>query len=124
MRLLLDTHVFIWWRANDAKLGNEAGRAIARAAVVFVSVVTAWEAAIKRSLGRLELPESVEAGVTASGFTRLPIGFSHAEAIAGLARHHNDPFDRMLVAQASVERLTLVTHDAKFEPYGIDIIWT
>jgi PIN domain nuclease of toxin-antitoxin system len=124
MRLLLDTHVFIWWRADDRKLTAEARHAIARAEVAFVSVVTAWEAAIKRGLGRLELPESVEAGVTASGFTRLPIGFSHAEAIATLPRHHNDPFDRMLVAQTTVERLTLVTHDAKFKPYGIDIIWT
>src|SRR5262249_22752984 len=107
MRLLLDTHVFIWWRADDAKLGHDARRAIARAEVLSVSVVPAWEAAIKRGLGRLDLPESVEAGVAASGFTRLPIGFSHAEAIANLPLHHNDPFDRMLVAQGMVERLTL-----------------
>jgi PIN domain nuclease of toxin-antitoxin system len=124
MHLLLDTHVFIWWRADDARLGAEARQAIASADMVFVSVVTAWEAAIKRSLGRLELPESVEAGVVASGFTKLPIGFSHAEALVDLARHHNDPFDRMLIAQAAVERLAIVTHDAKFAPYGINIVWT
>jgi PIN domain nuclease of toxin-antitoxin system len=124
MRLLLDTHVFIWWRANDPRLRKKAVDAIARGSVVFVSAASVWEAAIKQSLGRLELPESVDAGALASGFTRLPIGFSHAAAIATLPRHHNDPFDRMLVAQAIAERLTLVTHDRRFEPYGLDIIWT
>jgi PIN domain nuclease of toxin-antitoxin system len=70
------------------------------------------------------LPESFEAGVTASRFDKLLIDFSHAEAVAALPRHHDDPFDRMLIAQAVTERLTLVTHDRRFAPYDVDVVWT
>jgi PIN domain nuclease of toxin-antitoxin system len=70
------------------------------------------------------LPESFEAGVVASRFDKLAIGFSHAEALTTLPRHHDDPFDRMLIAQAMSERLMLVTHDRRLAPYGIDIVWT
>ena len=123
-QLLLDTHVFIWWRENSPRLGDDARGRIRSASVVFVSVSSAWEAAIKTGLGKLRLPESFEAGVVASRFDKLPIAFSHAEAVATLPRHHNDPFDRMLIAQAITERLTLVTHDRRFAPYGIDVVWT
>jgi PIN domain nuclease of toxin-antitoxin system len=85
---------------------------------------SAWEAAIKIALCKLRLPESFEAGVVASRFDKLPIDFSHAEAVTALPRHHNDPFDRMLIVQAMSERLTLVTHDRRFAPYGIDVVWT
>lgn len=123
-QLLLDTHAFIWWRENSPRLSDDARRRISSASVVFVSVASAWEAAIKIGLGKLRLPESFEAGVIASRFDRLPIAFRHAEAVARLPRHHNDPFDRMLIAQAMGEHLTLVTHDRRFAPYGIDIVWT
>lgn len=123
-QLLLDTHAFIWWRENSPRLSDDARRRISSASVVFVSVASAWEAAIKIGLGKLRLPESFEAGVIASRFDRLPIAFRHAEAVARLPRHHNDPFDRMLIAQAMGEHLTLVTHDHRFAPYGIDIVWT
>jgi PIN domain nuclease of toxin-antitoxin system len=123
-QLLLDTHAFIWWRENNARLEGRARQRIGTAAVVFVSVASAWEAAIKMALGKLQLPESFEAGVVAAGFEKLPIAFGHAEAVGTLARHHSDPFDRMLVAQALCERLTLVTHDRRFAPYGIDVLWT
>jgi PIN domain nuclease of toxin-antitoxin system len=83
-RLLLDTHVFLWWRADDARLGEPARSAIAGAELVMVSAASAWEAAIKVRLGRLEFPESFAAGVLASGFDRLPIGFSRAEAAGAL----------------------------------------
>jgi PIN domain nuclease of toxin-antitoxin system len=123
-QLLLDTHVFIWWRENSARL-NEAARArIGTATVVFVSVASAWEVAIKSALGKLRLPERFELGVEAAGFQKLPIAFKHAEAVAVLARHHSDPFDRMLVAQALCERLTLVSQDRRFAPYGIEVLWT
>jgi PIN domain nuclease of toxin-antitoxin system len=122
--LLLDTHAFIWWRENSSQLGNDARGRISSASVVFVSLASAWEAAIKIALGKLRLPESFEAGVIASRFDKLPIEFSHTEAVATLPRHHNDPFDRMLIAQAMTERLTLVTHDRRFAPYGIDVVWT
>lgn len=88
-----------------------------------MSSATAWECAIKTALGKLQIPESVEAGVEDSGFEKLPIAFAHAEAAGALPRHHSDPFDRMLVAQAHVEGLTLVTHDDHFRPYDLDVLW-
>jgi PIN domain nuclease of toxin-antitoxin system len=123
-KLILDTHAFLWWRANDPLLREAARSAIAVADVVFVSAATAWEAAFKASLGRLELPDTVESGVEDSGFEKLLISFSHAEAAAALPPHHGDPFDRMLVAQAVSEGLTLVTHDRKLEAYEVSILWT
>lgn len=122
-RLLLDTRVFLWWRADSPLLGRDARAAIARADLVFVSVASAWEAAIKMALGKLRLPESFEAGVLASRFERLPIAFAHAEAVASLPQHHSDPFDRMLVVQCLSEGLTLVTNDRRLAVYDVDIIW-
>jgi len=124
VRLLLDTHVFLWWRDDSRKLRPPARRAIAEAQLVFVSAATAWEAAIKAALGRLQIPDTIEAGVVDSGFEKLPISFSHAESAAHLPPHHADPFDRMLVAQARAEGLTLVTHDRRLAPYAIEILWT
>ena len=123
-RLLLDTHVFLWWRGEPSRLSPEVRSSIATAEIVFVSAASAWEAAIKVSLGRLELPDTVEAGVLASGFEKLLITFSHAEHAARLPPHHRDPFDRMLVAQARAEGLTLVTHDRLLKPYDVEILWT
>ncbi len=122
-RLLLDTHVFLWWRGEPSKLSSKVRSSIATADIVFVSAVSAWEAAIKTSLGRLELPDTIEAGVLASGFEKLVITFSHAERAGNLPPHHRDPFDRMLVAQAQAEGLTLVTHDRLLEPYEVEILW-
>ena len=123
MRLLLDTHVFLWWRADSRHLRAPARRAIAEARIVFVSAATAWEAATKAALGRLRLPDTIESGVIDSGFEKLPISFSHAESAARLPPHHADPFDRMLVAQARVETLTLVTHDRRLAAYDVEILW-
>jgi PIN domain nuclease of toxin-antitoxin system len=123
-RLLLDTHIFLWWRAEPSRLAAEVQSRIATADLVFVSAASAWEARIKASLGRLDLPDTVEAGVLASGFERLLITFSHAERAASLPPHHRDPFDRMLVAQAQAEELTLVTHDRLLEPYEVEILWS
>src|SRR5262245_33457526 len=114
-RLLLDTHIFLWWRGQPARLSSTVRNSIATADLVFVSVASAWEAAIKCSLGRLEIPDTIEAGVLASGFEKLLITFTHTERVAGLPPHHRDPFDRMLVAQAQAEGLTLVTHDRLLE---------
>lgn len=122
-RLLLDTHIFLWWRGEPARLTSEVRSRIATADIVFVSAASAWEAGIKVSLGRLQLPDTMEAGVTASGFEKLLITFSHAERAAGLPPHHRDPFDRMLVAQAQAEGLTLVTRDRLLEPYEVEILW-
>jgi PIN domain nuclease of toxin-antitoxin system len=122
--LLLDTHVFLWWRTNDVRLNAEAREAIATAPIVFVSAASAWEAAIKVALGRLALPEPFSQGVDGSGFRRLAIAFEHAEAAAALPRHHADTFDRMLIAQARLEGCTLVTHDRLLAPYGASTLWT
>jgi PIN domain nuclease of toxin-antitoxin system len=121
--LLLDTHVFLWWRTNDARLGATARTAIASAPIVFVSAASAWEAAIKIALGRLRIPEPFGRGVDESGFRRLMIAFEHAEAAAALPRHHADPFDRMLVAQAQLEGCTLVSRDRALVPYGLTMLW-
>ena len=121
--LLLDTHIFLWWRGEPSRLISTVVSRIATADLVFVSVASAWEAAIKRSLGRLDLPDTMAAGVLASGFQQLLISFSHAERAAALPPHHLDPFDRMLVAQAQAEGLTLVTRDRLLEPYDVEILW-
>lgn len=122
-RLLLDTHVFLWWKINAPRLGPAAREAIAHADLVLVSAASAWEAAIKGQLGKLELTERFTQGVEDSGFDKLPIGFEHAEEIARLPPHHRDPFDRMLIAQARVERLTLVSGDRALAPYDVPILW-
>ena len=122
--LILDTHVFLWWRTNDQRLNERAREAISTAAVVFVSAASAWEAAIKVALGRLVLPEPFGTGVDHSGFRRLAVSFEHAEAAAALPHHHGDPFDRMLVAQAQLEACALVTHDRLLAPYEVTTIWT
>lgn len=122
--LLLDTHVFLWWRTNDPQLNTDAREAVATAPIVFVSAASAWEAAIKIAMGRLRLSEPFSQGVDHSGFRRLAITFEHAEAAAALPRHHGDPFDRMLVAQAQLEGCTLVTHDQLLRPYGVATLWT
>jgi len=121
--LLLDTPIFLWWRGEPSRLASAVASRIATADLVFVSVASAWEAAIKRSLGRLDLPDTLEAGVLASGFQQLLLSFSHAERAGALPPHHRDPFDRILVAQAQAEGLPLVTHDRLLGPYDVEILW-
>ncbi|MBI4820218.1 MAG: type II toxin-antitoxin system VapC family toxin [Deltaproteobacteria bacterium] len=121
--LLLDTQVFLWWRANDRRINKSTRLMIGDAPIVYVSAASAWEAGIKAALGRLSLPEPFQKGVVDSEFVPLAIGFSHAEEAARLPFHHADPFDRMLVAQARIERLRLVTHDGRIRPYDVDVVW-
>ncbi len=123
MKLLLDTHVVLWWRENSPRLGAGARKAIAKADIAYVSVASGWEVAIKISLGRLRIPGSFEEAVEESRFSKLPITFAHAAGIADLPFHHGDPFDRVLISQAQVEGLTIVTADRKFEPYRPPLIW-
>lgn len=121
-RLLLDTHTFLWWRSDPDRLSAAARKAIAEAELVFVSAASAWEAAIKVSIGRLSLPDTIEAGVEASGFEKLVVTFAHAERVATLPLHHRDPFDRILVAQALVEDLTLVSSDGQLAAYDVPLL--
>lgn len=124
MKLLLDTHAFIWWRAESKRLKAPARRAIAAADEVFVSAASAWEVAIKTALGKLRLPGPFEPAVVESGFRELPVSFRHTSLLLTLPLHHADPFDRLLAAQAAAEALTLVTHDRVFRPYALPTIWT
>lgn len=122
MSLLLDTHVFVWWRAKDRRLGEAARRAIADSGRVFVSAASAWEAAIKISKGKLKLPEPFARGAEESGFGRLAVTFEHAQGVIDLPWHHRDPFDRILIAQARLEGLRIVTADSVFSAYGVPVI--
>jgi PIN domain nuclease of toxin-antitoxin system len=119
VNLLLDTHAFLWWMW-DEPISPEAVAAITDpSAVVAVSAATVWEIAIKRALGRLEAPEPLEDELVAHGFRPLPITAEHAERAGGLPLYHRDPFDRMLVAQAQVEDLVLVTRDPAIAAYEV-----
>lgn len=127
MRLLLDTHVFLWWQTDDASLKPSVRERIADASEVYVSAVVAWEIVIKQAIGKLEGIQgerTIESAITGLGFTELPIRVAHAERVATLPQHHKDPFDRILVAQALCEDLILVSHDRKLEPYGVPTLWT
>ena len=119
-RLLLDTHAVLWALAEPRKLSGPARMALEDAQnEVFVSVVSGWEIAIKRALGKLQAPDNLEAGIRNQGFTPLLMTFHHAEQASALPPHHGDPFDRMLIAQAQAEGLILVTRDADIPLYGI-----
>lgn len=118
MRLLLDTHIFLWWCADDPRLSEVERQTIRNGGNdVFLSAASVWEMAIKQMLGRLKLPDPASAVVARLGIERLPVGFEHAEATALLPPLHRDPFDRLLVAQARIEGLTLVTRDPQVRSY-------
>lgn len=121
MRLLLDTHVLIWWD-EGAELSEEAAGAIRAADQVYVSAVTGWEIAIKVSLGRLETSRTVVEATRESGFEELPVRLAHAEALRGLPMLHRDPFGRMLVAQARAEGLTLISRDSVLQQYDVKVL--
>ena len=128
MRLLLDTHAFLWWVTNDERLSATAKQAIADPDnEVFVSAASAWEIATKQRLGKLEgLPEVVERYgelVAADGFQHLAVDHQHALRAGGYAVDHRDPFDRMLAAQSELERLPLVTRDPAFARFGTRLFW-
>ena len=121
MRLLLDTHVFIWW--DNAKLPKSVTARIQRAEDVLVSAVTAWEISIKSALGKIAARGSVAEAIADYGFTELPISAAHGDAVRSLPPHHRDPFDRMLVAQAIVEDLVIVSSDEAMARYKVPLVW-
>lgn len=122
-RLLLDTHVVLWWQEDAPGLRDDVRTAIASAEVVYVSAVSTWEVEIKRALGKLTIPAPFSDVVSLNDFAELPITMRHASATAALPLHHRDPFDRMLVAQALVEGCTLVTLDRMLAVYGVSILF-
>ena len=120
MRFLVDTHVLLWWLADDPSLGDEARESISASdSSVFVSAASAWEIAIKQALGKLDAPSDLVRQIELNRFVPLPITVSHAYAAGALPRHHDDPFDRMLVTQAMAEGLILVTRDPRMGLYGV-----
>jgi PIN domain nuclease of toxin-antitoxin system len=125
VRLLLDTHALLWWLADDARLGPKARQAIGMPTnLVFVSAATAWEIAVKRALGTLVAPGDIEDWLVKSNFQPLPIQIAEAVASAELPPHHRDPFDRLLVAQAQIGRMTIVTGDEEIGKYGVSLLST
>lgn len=122
MSLLLDTHVVLWWLQGTGLDRAVADRIADGGELVAVSAASIWEAAIKAALGKLDVPESLADAVVDEGFEPLPVAFTHAELAGGLPAHHRDPFDRMLVAQAVTEGLTIVTHDPVFARYGVPVL--
>lgn len=124
MRLLLDTHAFLWWIDDDEALGSAARAAIdVPTNPVYVSAASAWEIAIKRTKGTLDAPQGdVATWIAQEGFAELEIAVRHGTAAGALPLHHRDPFDRMLVAQAQLEEMTLVTADSGLAAYDVPII--
>jgi PIN domain nuclease of toxin-antitoxin system len=120
VRLLLDTHALLWWLSDDRQLGPNARATIAEPErEVLVSVVSLWEARIKQSLGKLELPEAFRAAIAEQWFRELPVLGEHTDELLRLPNHHRDPFDRLLVAQARGAGLTLVTADDNIARYDV-----
>ena len=125
MRLLLDTHTYLWWLADDPLLPETARQAIgARRAVVHVSAASLWEISLKQSLGRLEISDGVDLvdEIEANGFVELPIRAAHARTAAGLSAPDGDPFLRLLIAQAKSEGLTLVSGRRELADYGVALL--
>ena len=121
MRLLIDTHILIWWLADDRKLTRSARTIIANPDNdVLVSAASLWEISIKVSLGRLEVElDDLEQDIATNGFRSVPINHRHALTAGRLPAIHRDPFDRMLIAQANVDELRVVSHDRVFERYSL-----
>jgi PIN domain nuclease of toxin-antitoxin system len=124
VRLLLDSHAFLWWLAEDPKLGAGARQAVADpSSIVHVSAATVWELSIKTALGKLDLDGAyLVEEIEENGFVELPMTARHSLAAATLPRHHDDPFDRMLIAQARIEGLTIITRDPAFRDYEVGLL--
>jgi len=120
VRLLLDTHVAIWYFEDPALLVDDARRAVQDPRnVSYLSAASVWEAAVKQSLGRISLPEPLDVGAVRAGFYELAVTWAHGRAAAALPAMHGDPFDRMLVAQAAEENLVLLTRDPLLTQYPV-----
>ena len=124
MKLLLDTHAALWFLGGDARLGDSAKRQLTDDTNrVLLSAAVVWEVAIKRSVGKLDVPEEYVALLLGAGVQALPVTVDHAAAVEGLPWHQRDPFDRMLVAQASIEGAALVSHEDTLRQYGVTLVW-
>jgi PIN domain nuclease of toxin-antitoxin system len=124
-RLLLDTTAFLWWLEDSPRLTQAAREAISESALIHVSAATIWEIAIKAKLGRVNPgTKDLASELSANNFLELMISARHAQTAGNLPAHHSDPFDRMLIAQAQLETLTIITHDKAFRAYKVPVLWT
>jgi len=128
MKVLLDTHTFLWWVTDDLKLSSRVRKIISDGKnELFLSAVSGWEIAIKAQLGRIQIPDKPQTFISeqmvANAIQGLPIQISHAVHIYNLPTHHRDPFDRMLVAQAQLEKLPILTDDPQISQYPVKVIW-
>ena len=122
MKLLLDTHIILWWLEDSDKLSREAVKLISSPNnAVIISAVSIWEIRIKEQLGKLDLPKNLLMILEQQRFEHLPITFKDADEISRLPVIHSDPFDRMLIAQAITSKLTIVTHDKVFSKYPTQV---
>jgi PIN domain nuclease of toxin-antitoxin system len=120
VRVLIDTHIFLWWDRQLRRLSRPLRAAIAdEANEIFVSAASIWEIAIKRATGKLSFRRPIVDAVSELGFEILPVTGNHAEHAGGLPRHHNDPFDRLIIAQAYLEEMVVGTQDRLMRPYGV-----
>lgn len=123
MRLLIDTHVLLWWLDDPLRISEVARDRISDPEnEVFVSAVSCWEIAIKRGLGKLKAPDNIDDVIAQCGFLELAISISHSLKTETLPLFHRDPFDRMLIAQSLCESAVMVSHDRVFERYGIPLV--
>ena len=123
MKYLLDTHVVIWWFANDPTLSIAAREIIASGTnLIYVSSASAWEIVIKKALGKLKAPNNFEHELFHHNFEPLSITMAHAMMVENLPHHHQDPFDRILVSQATVEKMSIITRDEKIKRYDVNVI--
>jgi PIN domain nuclease of toxin-antitoxin system len=124
LKLLLDTRAALWWLSGDERFGERAAHHLTdETNQVLLSAAVVWEVAIKRSLGKLDAPEDLAPTLLGAGVQALAVTVDHAAAVEHLPWHHRDPFDRMLVAQASIEGAAIVSRDASLRPYGVALIW-
>lgn len=124
MKLILDTHAALWWLSGDERFGATAEEQITDATnQVVLSAAVVWEISIKRSLGKLQAPDDMTPTFIGAGAQPLPVTLDHAAAVEHLPWHHRDPFDRLLIAQATAERATLVSADEALHAYHVPVIW-
>lgn len=121
MKLLLDTHVLLWALVDDPRLTSSQVNAIENGNI-YLSAASIWEIGIKNALGKLDVPGNFTEAIANAGCRQLPISWAHARSAAALPMHHSDPFDRMIIAQAMLEDLTVLSSDTKFRAYeGLDL---
>jgi len=128
MRILLDTHTFLWWLEDNPQLSQTARDAISNwDNEILISTATIWEISIKYGYGKLALAEPPDTFlpdmISQEGFTVLPVKLEHATHVYKLPLHHRDPFDRLLIAQSQIENCPLISADRQFSAYGISILW-